>query len=272
MKEDLLSIGIIGAGTIGGYLARAILRGEVKRARLAAVADIVPPCGALGEELRDHHVPVVSSFTDLLDYPVRLVIECANQEVLGQCARLFVSRGIDLMVMSVGALVHGTFLQDLAQEAERKGCRIYIPSGAIGGIDALRAAKSQGLEEVILTTRKPPASLGKVRGLDLEGLREPMVVYEGRAEEAVIRFPLNVNVAATLSLAGIGPEKTKVCVIADPAVNQNIHEIRAKGGFGSFEIRLSNRPSAENPKTSLLACLSALALLKGIREPVQIGS
>jgi len=178
---------------------------------------------------------------------------------------------MDLLIMSVGALVQGSFFAELAAKAEEKGCRIYLPSGAIGAMDALQAAKLQGLEEVSLTTRKPPRALGKIPGVDLEGLREPRVLYEGPAAEAVVKFPQNVNVAATISLAGVGPEKTVVRMIADPGIDQNIHEIRARGAFGSFEIRLANWPNPDNPKTSLLSCLSVVSLLRRIRGTVQIG-
>ena len=161
---------------------------------------------------------------------------------------------------------------DLASKAKEMGCNIYIPSGAVGAIDALKAAKLQGLEEVTLTTRKHPSSFGKIEGIDLEHLREPQVIYEGRATEAVVKFPQNVNVAATISLAGLGPEKTQVRVVADPTVDRNIHEIYARGAFGSFEIRLTNNLSPQSSKTSYLACLSLVTLLKRIRDTVQIGS
>ncbi len=142
----------------------------------------------------------------------------------------------------------GSFFQDLAREAEEKGVRIYLPSGAVGAIDALQAAKLQGLDKVTLTTRKPPRSLGKIEGIDLEGLKEPRVIFEGPAREAVVKFPQNVNVAATISLAGIGPDRTRVRVVADPTISQNIHEIHAQGAFGSFEIRLSEPPQPGQPQ------------------------
>jgi aspartate dehydrogenase len=114
--------------------------------------------------------------------------------------------------------------------------------------------------------------LGEIDGINLETLTEPRVVYEGRAKEAVLKFPQNVNVAATLSLAGLGPERTRVRIVADPTVDRNIHEIHAEGAFGSFEIRLANSPSPQNPKTSFLACLSLVSLLKRIQETAQIGN
>ena len=272
VEQSSLPIGIIGVGSMGSYVARAILRGEAEGVTLVAVADPISPPEELKEEFRNRSVTLVKSFTSLLEFPLKLVVECANQEVVRQCAGLFLSRGIDLLIMSVGALTQGSLLADLARIAEERGCQIHIPSGAIGGVDVLKAAKLHGLDEVILTTRKPPKSLGKIEGMDLARLVEPKLLYEGPAMEAVVRFPQNVNVAATISLAGIGPEKTKVRVVADPTIDQNIHEIKATGAFGSFEIRLANFPSPQNPKTSFLACLSVVALLKRIQETVQVGT
>jgi len=266
-----LRVGLIGLGSMGSFVAREILEGKVPGIQLLAAADVKPPSPELLQELKSHSVPWVESFEALAPYPLQLVIECANQKVVKECAVFFLSRGMDLLIMSVGALVQGSLFAELAAKAEEKGCRIYLPSGAIGAMDALQAAKLRGLEEVTLTTRKPPQALGKIPGVNLEGLREPRVLFEGPATEAVVKFPQNVNVAATISLAGVGPEKTVVRVIADPGIDQNIHEIRARGAFGSFEIRLANWPNPDNPKTSLLSCLSVISLLKRIRGTVQIG-
>ncbi len=269
--NKMLPIGIIGMGSMGSFVARAILSGRVPGVKLLAVAEVRPLPGDLARELQSHSVSVVDSFESLRKFPIRLALECANQKVARECAPFFIANGMDLLIMSVGALVQGDFFRDLARAAEENGARIYLPSGAVGAMDALQAAKVQGLEEVSLTTRKPPRSLGKIEGVDLEGLKEPRVIFEGPAAEAVVKFPQNVNVAATISLAGIGPDKTLVRVVADPSIQQNIHEIRANGNFGSFEIRLANLPNPENPKTSLLACLSVVSLLKKIRATVQIG-
>jgi aspartate dehydrogenase len=266
-----LSVGLIGLGSIGTYVAREIIKGNIPRVRLLAAADIKLPSGDLLGELERHAVAVVQSFEKLADFPIRLVIECAHQKVVRECADFFLSRGMDLVLMSMGALVQGSFFAGLAARAEEKGRRIYIPSGAVGAIDALQAAKLQGLEEVSLTTRKHPRSLRSVEGINLEGLQEPRVLFEGPAREAVVKFPQNVNVAATISLAGLGPDKTLVRVVADPDIDQNIHEIRARGAFGSLEIRLANRPNPDNPNTSLLACLSVVSLLRRIQEAVLVG-
>jgi len=270
-SHDTLPVGLIGLGSMGSFVAREIMRGEIPGILLVAAVDIRPPSPDLLQELRKHSVSLVQSFEGLGNFPIRLVIECANQKVVTECADFFLAKGIDLLLMSVGALVQGSLFSQLTARAEEKGCRIYLPSGAIGAIDALHAAKLRGLDEVTLTTRKPPQSLGRIEGVNLEDLREPRVLFEGPATEAVVKFPQNVNVAATLSLAGLGPEKTRVRVVADPGVQQNIHEIHARGAFGSFEIRLANWPNPDNPKTSLLSCLSVVSLLKRVRGTVQIG-
>jgi aspartate dehydrogenase len=269
--DDTLPVGLIGLGSMGSFVAREIIKGEIPGIRLLAAADIRPPSPDLLQELGKHSVSLVQSFESLGNFPLRLVIECANQKVVTECADFFLAKGVDLLIMSVGALVQGSLFSRLTARAEEKGCRIYLPSGAIGAIDALQAARLRGLDEVTLTTRKPPRSLGKMEGLNLEDLKGPRILYEGPATEAVVKFPQNVNVAATLSLAGLGPEKTRVRVVADPGVHQNIHEIRARGAFGSFEIRLANWPNPDNPKTSLLSCLSVVSLLKRVRGTVQIG-
>lgn len=269
--NEILPIGIIGMGSMGSFVAREILSDKVPGVKLLAVAEVRPLPEHLARKFQTHSVSVVDSFEALLKFPIRLAVECANQKVARECAPSVISKGIDLLIMSVGALVQGDFFRDLTRDAEEKGVRIYLPSGAVGAIDALQAAKLQGLEGVTLTTRKPPRSLGKIEGVDLEGLKEPRVIFEGPAAEAVVKFPQNVNVAATISLAGIGPDRTRVRIVADPTINQNIHEIHARGSFGSFEIRLANLPNPDNPKTSLLACLSVVSLLKKIRGTVQIG-
>ena len=152
-----------------------------------------------------------------------------------------------------------------------------VPTGAIAGLDAIRAARIGGLDEVQLRTTKPPRALAGAPGLrglgvDLDHLAGPVVVFDGTAADAVIAFPANLNVVAALSLAGIGPDRTRVVLVADPAGTSNIHEITARGAFGELSIRLDNRPTPGNPKTSHLASLSAIALLRGLSEAVRVGS
>jgi aspartate dehydrogenase len=132
------------------------------------------------------------------------------------------------------------------------------------------------LDEVLLTTSKPPRALAGApfferNPIDLAAIRERTVIFEGTAAEAVGQFPANINVAAAVSLAGIGPERTRVRVVADPALSQNVHEVEARGAFGEMRIRLANLPSPANPKSSLLAALSPLAMLRRLTDPIQVG-
>lgn len=196
----------------------------------------------------------------------QLVIEAASQEALRDVAPRALARGIPVIALSVGALVDPAFLDEVARLARAHGGRLLVPSGAIGGLDALRAAAEGGLDEVTLVTAKPPAGFG------LTDVKEARVLYEGPASEAVRLYPKNVNVAAALSLAGIGFERTRVRIVADPALTANTHTLVARGAFGRLEVRVENAPSPENPASSHLASLAALALLRRFVDPVQIGT
>jgi aspartate dehydrogenase len=267
-----LGVGIIGLGSIGGFVAQQIMKAKVTGAKLIAVADVKSPSESLANMLERNGVSLFGSYHELVDPNIDLIVECANQALVGQCARFFIARGIDMVVMSVGAFADNALFEEVSRLAADRGCKIYSPSGAVGGLDALSAARMEGLEEVILTTRKPPSGLAGVKDLGLDGLTESKLVYEGPATEAVKRFPKNVNVAAAISLAGVGAQRTVVRVVADPNIDRNIHELSVRGEFGSFEMRLRNKPSPQNPRTSYLASLSVLSILQKVLSPVQIGN
>jgi len=164
------------------------------------------------------------------------------------------------MILSVGALTDESLRRKLEATACRHGHTILIPSGAIGGLDAL---KSCGPREVLLETRKPPASLGRRD-------RVPTIIFEGSARDACRELPKSVNVSATLALAGIGFEKTRVRVVSDPAVKKNIHTVRIKGETGAYEFVFENNPLKENPRTSALAAHSALRVIRELDSSMQI--
>ena len=179
--------------------------------------------------------------------------------------------------MSVGALVNSKLTNDIKNFAYNAGRKVYIPSGAIAGLDGLKSAAVDRVDEVTLTTRKPPKGLKDISyieqsGINIDALSKPKTVYEGSAIEACKLFLANVNVAAALSLAGIGSQKTKVRIVADPTIRRNIHEIRVKGKFGEFTVRIENVPFAKNPKTSYLAALSAVATLRKVTQHMLIGT
>jgi aspartate dehydrogenase len=180
------------------------------------------------------------------------------------------------MVLSVGALVSKSLYNELCAIATAKGARIYVPSGALAGMDGVFAASQAKLEEVVLTSTKPPegfkgAPYLSKKGIELDGITEPILLFEGPASEAVKAFPKNVNVAATLSLCGLGPEMTKVRIMADPASKRNKHEVYIRGDFGELRLEVLNVPSPQNPRTSYLAALSAVGCLKKIASGMWIG-
>lgn len=188
-----------------------------------------------------------------------VVAECASHLAVKEFGPLILSAGIDVVVISIGALSDDRVRASLQDAATAGRSRIILPSGAIGGVDALAAARLSGIKSVTYTGRKPPMAwrgTAAERLLDLDALREPSVFYEGDARQAAQAYPMNANVAATLALAGIGFEKTRVVLIADPSLSQNVHEFAVSAACGDFTVQLEGRPSAANPKTSLMAGFS----------------
>jgi len=270
----MLKIGVIGCGAIGAQICRAIDNGSIN-AKLCAIYDrSAQHCEKFQGSLKSE--PAISSPEELIK-KADIVVECASQEAVREHGRLVLEGGKDLMVMSVGAFMDEKLLEDLVREAKKNDCRIYIPSGAIAGIDGLKSAKAASIDRVEISTTKKPKGLEGApfivkNNIDLYSFHKKTLIFEGNAKEAVMAFPANVNVAASLSIAGIGSEKTRVKVFVDPEASRNIHEITVEGDFGNFTCRIENVPSPDNPKTSLLAALSAIATLKKITEPLQIGT
>ncbi len=264
-----MRLGVIGAGAIGRYLVAAVQAGQAGDHEVRVVA-VRRPSGAL------EGIPVTTDPLTLPRFEIDLAVEAAGQAAVRECAIPLLEAGLDVMIMSVGALADEALAERVRAAARRAGRRVYIPSGALGGLDAVKAAALSGLDSVELISTKPPAALQgaayfDTHPVDWDRVTGPTVVYEGPAAEAVGYFPQNVNVAAVLSLAGIGPHRTRVRVVADPAATTNQHSVRVRGGFGTLEVNLSNVPTPENPKTSWLAALAAVAMLRRIGDPFQIG-
>jgi aspartate dehydrogenase len=272
-----LKVALIGCGAIGTTLAKAIDAGKTGRVGLSWVFDLKPgSCEALVKKLRSKPKIAKLARDIFTDKTVDLVIEAASQGAVAKYALDVLKSKKDLMVMSVGALGEERLLRAIIRTAKRTGRRVHVPSGAILGIDGIKAA-GEGIDEVILTTRKPPVALAyseyvRKKGIDLTRLRKPLVLFKGTAREAVKAFPESVNVAATLSLAGVGFSKTKVRVVADPSLDRNVHEIHVKGKAGEFVTEARNVPSPDNPRTSYLAALSAIRTLRNLTENVKIGT
>jgi aspartate dehydrogenase len=273
-----LNVALIGCGAIGTALAKAIDKGRAGDVKLDWVYDLKSEKSeALAKKLHSKPKRAKSTSEIYADRTVNLVIEAASQLAVEQYSVDILNSRKDLMVMSVGAFADQKLLRSVRKAAERNGRRIYIPSGAILGIDGVKAAELGELQQVILTTRKPPAALAygeyiRKRGIRLKGIKRPRVVFDGSAREAVRAFPASVNVAATLSLAGVGLDKTRVQVVADPKLRRNVHEIRIKGKSGELTAIARNVPFPDSRRTSYLAALSAIRMLKNLSEIIQIGT
>jgi aspartate dehydrogenase len=265
-------LGIIGCGSIGNEIAKAVDKGDIN-VKLTACCDRERArFDSLAANLKNVK-PAYMKAEDVIK-KCDLVVECAHKTAVTDIFKLAIKHKRDMMFLSVGGVLDNT---DLLEEARKKGINVYIPSGAVVGIDGLNAAKYGGLKKVSLTTRKPPRAFRGVKsllekGIDVDKVTVETVVYDGPAIGAVRDFPQNINVAATLSLAGMGPEKTTVRIIMDPAVSNNSHELSVEGEFGKFRAVTENFPSPNNPKTSYITSLSAIMLIKKIVEPIHFGS
>jgi aspartate dehydrogenase len=203
-------------------------------------------------ETRTVHTSIAGLLADGPD----TVAECASHTAVRDHGAAILAAGCDFVVISIGALADDGLRTQLIDAARRGGTRLVLPPGAVGGVDALAAAKLSGLESVVYSGRKPPKAWKgspAERLLALDTLTAPTIFFEGSARQAASEYPFNANVAATLALAGLGLDATQVRLIADPGVTRNVHEVAVRAGCGDFTVRLEGRPSPANPKTSLMA-------------------
>jgi aspartate dehydrogenase len=272
-KDKKLKIGIVGCGAIGSSLAKAIVSGFSKEGELVSLYDIDIE-KAYNLSIKFNKKLAALNLEDLIN-KADLVIEATKADAAFDIVKKVLSLSKDIMIMSVGGIIQ--HYQELKVLTEEKKARIFIPSGAICGIDGLKAASLGKINKVILTTRKPPrAFLGAPyvlkKKIRLDNIDKDTVLFEGNASQAIKAFPQNINVAATLSMAGIGPEATIVRIVASPTISRNIHEIEIESDAGKIITRTENVVHPDNPKTSYLAVLSAQATLKQILEPIKIGT
>ncbi len=255
-----MKIGIIGCGAIGTDVAKAADEmDEIEKIFLfdkdKKAAD------KLNEEIKKSKIKKVQEFLDEAD----VVFEAASQKAVIEYAEKVLTNGIDIIIMSIGSLSDDEFRTKLEKIAKKNKCKIYLPSGAVCGIDGILSASIGNIDKVTLVTTKPPKALEKK-------YIKRTVVFDGTAREAVKKFPKNINVAANLSIAGIGFDKTQVEIVVDPVATRNSHKILAHGKFGRLRAEVENMPNPNNPGSSYMASLSAIATLKRLINPIQIGA
>jgi aspartate dehydrogenase len=195
------------------------------------------------------------------------VVEAAGHEAVRASAARILAVGSDLVCCSIGALADSQLRADVDVAARQGGSRLLVPSGAVGGLDVLRAAAEAGLDEVVIEQRKPPATLLPTDRA--EALNEPVVVFDGPVADVVARYPKTTNVAASVALAGLGFERTRAVVVADPALRANVAVLSARGGFGTFTLRLEN-VATSNPRTSAITAASVVATLRRLGDTVLV--
>jgi aspartate dehydrogenase len=267
----VLRVGIGGLGAIGVVVAQALDAGIAGLELTAVSARDVAKAQQRADELaaKPRVVPLAELAT-LAD----VVVECAPAAVYDEVAWPAVEAGRILVTMSSGALLARA---DLIERAKQTCAHIVVPSGGILGLDAIKAVAADPNASVMLVTRKPPQSLAGApylveRAVSVENLHAPLRVFHGNAYEAVAAFPANANVAATLSLAGIGAERTAVEIWADPGVHQNIQEVRVRSSVADFDIRLATYPLPDNPRTGSLTPKSVIATLRGLTTHLALGT
>jgi aspartate dehydrogenase len=265
-------IAIAGLGAIGLKVARTIDRGDIPGLTLTAVA--ARDADKAARNLADFKAkPKLVGLTELADH-ADVVVECIPAAHFKTVAEATVSKGKIFMPLSVGQLLSHMHLVDRAKET---GARILVPTGALLGLDAVRACAEEEVHSVKILTRKPPAGLKGAphlvrNNIDVDGLTTAARVFEGSAREAIIGFPANVNVAVALSLAGIGPDRTRIEIWADPAVTRNTHTIEVKAAASDLTMTIANVPSEETPATGKITALSVIAALRRLTAPLVVGT
>ena len=271
-----MRVGILGGGVIARLLLEHTNRGEMGEAQIVAIAGRNE--NSRGKALAlEFDLPFVIGAERLIAARPDVVIEAASHDAVRENAEALLAQGIAVIVLSAGALCDDKLRERLERAAAKHRALLYVPSGGIGGLDALKAACAAGVDEVSIAVTKPPAAWKGIpyvegKNIDLDRLAGPVTLFEGPAREGVPHFPANVNIAAALSLAGIGFERTRLKVVADPALKFNTHFIAIKGATGTIDLRFESVPSPDNPKTAMLACYSALAAFRQFNSPVRYGT
>ena len=270
--HSTLKLAIGGLGAIGLTVARRVDRGDLPGITLAAVSarDLARARTRLAGFRNQPRLVELGALAEHAD----VVLECVPARHFAEIATPVIEAGRILMPLSVGQLLDH---MHLVERAKATGARILVPTGALLGLDAVRAVGEGRVDSVRIVTRKPPRGLAGApllvqRGISVDGLTQPLKVFEGTAREAIRGFPANVNVAVALSLAGIGPDRTLVEIWADPGVTRNTHTIEVRSDSSDLSMTIANIPSEETPATGKVTALSAIAALRRLTAPLVIGS
>jgi aspartate dehydrogenase len=270
-EKKNLRVGLAGLGGVGLEVARKLIDGAVPGLTLVAVS-------VRDADKARRNLPQIGDMIALRTYEALaddcdIVVECLPPEHFRAIAISAIDKGRLFMPLSVAQLLDNW---DLVARAKEKGARILVPTGALIGLDAVRAAAEGNIQSVTMITRKPPGGLDGAphlvkNNISVKGLKQPLKVFDGTARDGARGFPANVNVAAALSLAGIGPDKTRLEIWADPALNRNTHRIEVESEVARFSMSIEGVPSA-NPRTGKIVALSTLAALRGLVSELKVGT
>jgi aspartate dehydrogenase len=267
-RGEPIELGLIGYGAIGRALVRLM---RVHRldddVRLTVV--LVRDAAAHREDATDLGVPIIDSFEAFAALPLDIVVEAAGHDAMRRHVPQVLRAGIDVIGVSSGALADPAVRDELEAAADAGGSQLRLVSGGIGGIDALGAGSLLGIKSVEHTVRKPPRALPERYAEP--GRTDPYEVFVGTARVGALMFPENVNVVATVSLAGTGFDRTRLRVLADPSLARNVHELAVRGTFGELRVRMENVPSPGNPRTGVIVAGSVAQALQALSAPIVVG-
>lgn len=274
----MVKLGILGCGNIGRFVMESLsTRDDFKEFSLEVIADLPAVEGDLKALAEKYGCAYTTDPMTFIGRGLEVVMESAHPAAVKRYAPALLRSGINMLTMSVGAYADPEVFAEAKRAAEEGNCKLLLPTGGIAAIDYLKAARLSGMQEATLTMVKEPKALAgapyfQEHPMDLFAIKEPTVVFEGTAAEAIKGFPQNTNVAVALSLATLGPEKTRIKVVCDPNATRIAVEIYGRAASGEIKLEVVNLPSPSNPKTSYQTCVSALMTLRRFVDHVQMGT
>ena len=266
----MISVVVIGFGAIGQEVVAGLQASPIQPLHLA----VLVRDGSSRSRALPNGIVRLRNIDDILSFGPSIVVEAAGPDSVRTYAKPCLEAGASFLISSAGTLTDDGLREDLIAAARHAGGKVLIPSGALGALDYLSAVRSIPGTQVYYESRKPPAAWHqelKERAVDPQLMNEPLHLFSGTARQAAQLFPKNLNVAATLALAGFGMDDTRVDVVVDPSAQGNTHTVRISGPAGSMETRIYNRPSPDNPKTSWVVGKSIVALIERQLSPISLG-